>query len=300
MREMPPTTTISRELVATCWTWAGDAAPGRGDETSPHEMAERIEAVAEAGWTGVGIVAADLAVARDTIGLPRLASMLQAAGIRRVELEFLTDWWVDGPARAASDDVRALLFEASAELGAPLIKVAGQYDVPPVAWSAFVDAFGALAVDAAAHGARVAVEPMPMNNIRTIENGMRLVREVGHEAAGLCLDTQHVRRSGTDDDDLAAIIGDDLDRVFVVELDDSLLGLTAASPLEDAIDHRLYPGDGELDTARFVNRMAALGWTGPWGVEILSIEHRALPLREAVARAYDATQRVLDAAQHIG
>jgi hypothetical protein len=37
-----------QDLLATCWTTAGDAAPLRGDERSPLPLRERVEAPAAA------------------------------------------------------------------------------------------------------------------------------------------------------------------------------------------------------------------------------------------------------------
>ena len=96
-------TDISRGLLATCWTHAGDARPGRGDGTSPLALRERIEATGRAGWQGFGLGSADLERALGTSSLAELRSMFEANGIEQVELEFLTDWWTDGERRAASD-----------------------------------------------------------------------------------------------------------------------------------------------------------------------------------------------------
>ena len=47
---MTPSPTIgNRELLATCWTSAGDATPDRGDEVSPVDLRTRIETAAEVG-----------------------------------------------------------------------------------------------------------------------------------------------------------------------------------------------------------------------------------------------------------
>jgi hypothetical protein len=34
-----------------------------------------------------------------------------------------------------------------------------------------------------------------------------------------------------------------------------------------------------------ISALRTAGWTGPWGVEILSDEHRSLPVAEALSRA---------------
>jgi sugar phosphate isomerase/epimerase len=93
----------NRALLATCWTSAGDAAPDRGGEVSPVDLRTRIETAAEVGWEGFGLLHADLAIARSTLGLPELRRILDGAGIEHVELEFLPWWWTSGERRRISD-----------------------------------------------------------------------------------------------------------------------------------------------------------------------------------------------------
>lgn len=292
-----PTAVPNRDLLATCWTWSGDAAPGRGDETSPVDIVQRIEAVAAAGWAGLGLVHADLRHARDTIGFAELRRVIEGNGISLVELEFLSDWWAEGDARAVSDEWRELLFTAAEALGATTIKIGGDYSEHPVARDRFLVALDGLATEAAGRGARVALEPMPMNNIRTLERGMQMVAEVEHPAAGLCVDVWHVRRGGTDYADIGSFL--DLDKVFVVELDDSLEEISGGSLWLDAVDHRIDPGEGEFEVAEFVATMTRLGWTGPWGVEMISERQRRKPVAQAVADTFAATTRTLDAADRL-
>src|SRR3954451_15595972 len=54
------------ELLATCWTHAGDAAPVAGRHLSPLNLGVRAEAVAAAGFTGIGFTIDDLAAAGAT------------------------------------------------------------------------------------------------------------------------------------------------------------------------------------------------------------------------------------------
>jgi sugar phosphate isomerase/epimerase len=289
------TPTVNRNLLATCWTWAGNVGPGWEDERSPLQMGERLRAVADAGWQGIGLVDADLAEARATYGLPVLRRMIEDAGIGLVELEFLTEWWTSGERRAHADRQRQLVFDAAAELGATTIKAGGDHSPEPVAWDEFATAFDALATDAGSHGLRIALEPMPMNNIRTLERGVELVRAVSNPHGGLCIDAWHVQRGGNDYDDLPALV--DIERVFVVELDDARQAILGSTMTSDANDWRLYPGEGELDIPRFVAQMVRAGWSGHWGVEIISSAHRALPVAEGATRVHEATARALEAAQ---
>ena len=54
------------ELLATCWTHAGDAMPVPGRHLSPVDLRARAEAVAAAGFTGIGFTIDDLDAAKAT------------------------------------------------------------------------------------------------------------------------------------------------------------------------------------------------------------------------------------------
>src|SRR5712692_7070541 len=96
------------DLLATCWTTAGDAAPLRGNEQSPVPLRERVEAAAAAGFRGFGLVYADLIVAEREYGMGGIRSMLEDNGLVHVELELLTNWWTD-VRRQESDAIRRKL-----------------------------------------------------------------------------------------------------------------------------------------------------------------------------------------------
>ncbi|WP_432565454.1 sugar phosphate isomerase/epimerase family protein [Kineococcus sp. SYSU DK003] len=292
------TNITNRELLATCWTWAGDARPSRGDERSPHDIRERLAAVSDAGWEGIGLHHADLFSLGDSMGYPALNEMIKEYGISRVEVEFLSNWWTHGALRDASDEVRRRLFEAAPQLGVTTIKVGAELQSfgveQPVTLERFAQAFDALATDAGDHGVRVAMEPMPMSNVPTLQAGVELVREVGNVHGGLVVDTWHVARGGTKMDELTALLP--LEHVFVVELDDADAEVVG-SLWDDTCDRRRRPGDGDLDVAGFVAALHQVGWRGHWGVEIISEEQRTTPLREAVQVTRDKTLAVIDAAE---
>ena len=51
----------------------------------------------------------------------------------------------------------------------------------------------------------------------------------------------------------------------------------------------MLPGDGAFDIKGLIRTLQGVGFTGPWGVEIISDAHRARPLDEAMDAAYRAT-----------
>lgn len=278
--------TTHDDLVAGAWTWAGDARPGDPSEASPVPVLERLVAVRDAGWTGVGLVHADLVAWRSTLGLRRLRGLLADHGVTHVEVELLDDWWRRGDPRA--ETVRRDLLDAGEALGAATVKAAvgvGDAARGPVGRARLADTLGALATEAAGRGLRVALEPMVGSRLPSVAEAGAVVREVDHPAAGLALDAWHVHRAGTAFADLAALVPPG--RLLLVELSDA-----RARPVGDLVtdgrDHRLLPGDGDLGTVAFAAALIRAGWAGPWGVEVLSAAHRAAPLGEALAAAHRA------------
>lgn len=267
------------QLIATCWTSAGNAAPLRGDESSPLDLDYRIEAVAEAGWDGFGLVYGDLVKEREARGLPSIARALDTAGIRYRELEFLAQWWTEGSPRRRSDRQRAELIEAAQVLGAANIKISPAVDVPFPDDAVFIRELASLAAEASAAGIRLALEPLPWSNVSDMAAAASLLTKVEDPSLGLCVDIWHVVRGATDFADLASLLP--LDRIFVVELNDAKAE-PVGSMFEDTINNRLQCGAGDFDVPGFIAAISALGYTGPWGVEIISDDHRALPLPEAL------------------
>jgi sugar phosphate isomerase/epimerase len=291
---MTPGRTISnRELLATCWTSAGNAAPDRGDEVSPLDLRTRIETAAAVGWEGFGLLHADLALAQRTIGLQELRRIFDGAGITHVELEVLPWWWTTDERRRISDQRRTLLLDAAEVLGARTIKVAAEGGDRPVDAARFHDDFDRLATQAGNAGTRVALEFMPMNNLPTVQAGVEFVSTVGNRYGGLTVDTWHVHRGGTSYAELERILP--VEYVFIVELDDADEQVVGTL-WEDTVDARRLPGEGVFDVPVFIAAIHRVGYRGHWGVEIISEEYRQLPLREGLTRARAATLRALEAA----
>jgi sugar phosphate isomerase/epimerase len=141
----------------------------------------------------------------------------------------------------------------------------------------------------------VGLEPLPFALIASMPQGAELVRAVDHEAAGLVVDYWHVHRARTTLDELQAAL--DPSMIFGVELNDAAAEPAAGRTLfEDTRDNRRYPGRGDQDVVGFIRTMSALGWHGPWGVEILSDEHRATYLDDGLRTAFETTISCLDAA----
>ena len=270
------------EFLATCWTTAGDAAPDRDDQRSPLSLRERVEAAADAGFTGFGLLYADLVEAERDYGLAGVRSLFEDNGFRHIELELLTDWWTDGPRRAASDAVRGGLLRAVETLGARTLKIGPDVADEPWDLDVWAGEFATLAEQADGVGARLGIEFLPWSNLKTVHDGLRLVETAGHPAGGLIIDVWHTERAHTPPADLADVPGS---RIVGVELNDADSRLVGTL-FEDTVHRRRLCGEGSFDLPGIVAALRTAGWSGPWGVEILSDAHRALPVGEAAAAAY--------------
>ena len=270
-------------LLAACWTSAGDVVPFRGLLTSPVHVRDRVAAVAAAGYTGFGLTREDLVVARDGVGLAAVAAALREHGITTVQLEWITNWWTTGALRTASDHARRDLFEACGVLGVDNIKVGADDDGRPVSYDQLCAGFDALADDGARVGVKIGFENTPFSHhVKTTEQAIAFVTDVGNANGGLIVDIWHAARGGSD----YRVIPETLPLSYVVgvELDDGAAGVVGTD-LEDTFDNRLVCGEGEFDVPAFIVALRDLGWDGPWGVEHMSEAFRRLPVDEALTRA---------------
>ncbi|MEV6492487.1 TIM barrel protein, partial [Actinoplanes sp. NPDC051633] len=249
---------------------------------SPLGIRERVEATAAAGFQGMGLLHADLVPALDEHGVRGLRALLADHGIVDLELELLTDWWTTGPARQRSDRLRRELLAAAEALAARHIKIAPDVSGGPWEHDHWVAEFAALAAEAANAGTRVGLEFLPWSNVRTVHDGLAIVRDAGHDAGGLIIDVWHTERAGTPPADLAAV---PVRHIVGVELSDADAE-QVGSLFEDTVLRRRLCGEGAFDLAGVIAALRAAGWHGPWGVEILSEEHRRSALRPAVDAAF--------------
>lgn len=277
------------QLVATCWTSAGSAAPLVSPELSPFSATERVRAAAETGWSGVGFGQDDLRRVRDTTGFAALRDEISRVGLSHVEVELASGWWREDDQWR---EVWELLLDAAQQLNASFIKVGTEFSAPINDIEPLVEPLRRLAAEAEASSTRVALEPLPFAMIASMPQGADLIRRVAHPAAGLVVDYWHVFRAGTSLPDLVAAL--DAAMVFGVELsdaEDEVIGTL----FEDTRDNRRLIGEGAQDVVGFIRAMRELGFNGPWGVEILSNAHRRLPLIEALTVARDSALRTLAA-----
>lgn len=278
-------------LIASYWTVAGDTAPLKGiSEISPHPLPDRIAAAANAGFEGFGLCHEDLMHSVERYGVGAIRSMLDDAGMRFVELEMLGDWCATGERREASDAVRADLLGVAEPLGACHLKCGGHPQGEHYPDEHLAAEFAALCDDCESVGLRVALEPMPFTAVPDPATALELVNLANRPNGGLCVDIWHVTRGGVPFDEVAKLPGE---LVVAVELDDATADQVGTA-IEDTIDRRLLCGQGDFDIGGFIGAIESTGFRGPYGVEIISAEHRARPLAEAAQAAFETTVEQFD------
>ena len=273
------------ELANAYWTSAGPVEVHAGKEWSDYDFADRCAEAARVGFAGLGLWHADIEHQLQKHSLKDMRGMLDDNGIRCFELEFIMDWFLDEgeDARKESDRIRALLFEAGNELDAHHIKV-GNIPGTPCELSRLKQAYAELCADAARHtSAKVLYEFMPFDvNVHSIESALEVLD--GNENTGVVIDTWHMAKLGIAPEDLRAI---PLDQLGWVELSDGQIE-NMEDRIDETVNHRRLPGDGEFDIRGYVDVCTDMGYSEPWGVEVLSQELRSHPIDEMFRRTYAA------------
>jgi sugar phosphate isomerase/epimerase len=274
------------ELLASYWTMASGAVPHSDHEYSSCAFVDRVAAAARAGFTGFGIWHADLEHTLRSLSLTDMRRILDDHGIKHVELEFLSDWWLeDGERRTASDVAKRKLLEAARVLGARHVKVGDLFN-STVELPELVEGFAALCSEARDYGTKILFELMPFARINTLADALELVTSADAPNGGIVFDLWHLVKLGISYEDAARF---PLRFIGGIEINDGTF--TAPwSLFEDTINHRRLCGEGEFDVRGFVQTMLAAGYEGPWGIEVLNSDLRTWSPQRIAERAAATTR----------
>ncbi|UTW05984.1 TIM barrel protein [Pseudomonas benzenivorans] len=302
-----------QQLLASHWMHAGPTEPFSGRMWSSWSFQDRVEELGRVGFTGIGLFQDDIAyiLKNEAQGETRteklqwMKEQLDKNGIKTVELEFLVNWmYPEGhPKRLEEQEIRDLLLEAGKVLKARHLKVGNIFGVvAPVAQ--LKETFADMCADTKQAGMKLGMEIMPPDpNSRTLKQALEWI---GNDPdCGIYLDTWHVNHISTITyDDIAAlkpgnIVAVELDDGFVPEPELQHVFNEVGSPgfIEQTVNLRRIPGDGNFDVVGFIKAVKASGYTGPWGNEILSEEYRRLPKEIAYRRVFNATSEHMEKAK---
>jgi len=271
------------DLFASYWT-ISCALPHTDKEYSPFDFQDRVESAARAGFTGFGIWHADLEHVLRKLTLREMKQILDDNGIKYVELEFLTDWFLDGERKRQSDIWKTMLLDASEVFEAHHLKV-GDFYQETAPMPRLIEAFARLCAEARERGTKVGFELMPFAMIRSLEDSLKLVEGAGATNGGICLDTWHIVKLKIPYDELRRIPSQ---YITSVELNDGTFQCPW-SLHEDTVNHRRLCGEGEFDVKGFIAAIQDAGYRGPWGIEVLSEELRKWPLERLTTQAFETT-----------
>jgi sugar phosphate isomerase/epimerase len=283
-------------LVALYWTTSGPVEVHGGREWSLFDLADRCENARRAGFEGIGLWHADLEHILETRSLGDVKRLLDDNGLEYLELECLLDWFLDprDELRQAADRTRELLFEAAAVLEPHHIKVANIFS-RPCELPLLTERYAELCAEAAErHGARMVYEFMPPDvNVRDLDTALAIVEGAGSPNAAVAIDTWHMAKLGIQPAELECI-PPGLFGWF--ELSDGHYR-NLPDPVDETINHRALPGEGEFPIAEYVAAARDAGYDGPWGVEVLSEKLRVLPIDQIFDRAYETASAQLSLAR---
>jgi sugar phosphate isomerase/epimerase len=273
------------ELLIPHFTFAGDVYPGGPVEVATFPFKDRMESAARAGFKGVGLQHADVMWNAERLGLKEMRRILEANGLKYLELEFLVDWFADGDKRRASDAMRAEMLTICAELGVRNIKAGADFSTPHADVLRMAEAFAGLCRDTARSGSEATLEIMPFSNVRTLETGLAIVSAADQPNGGLLLDIWHMGRGNIPYSDINKIPAR---FIRAAEIDDAPRVPVESDMWQETIHHRVLCGEGDLNVPSFVREIRKAGYKGPFGVEVLSAELRRLPLDQMTQRVFDS------------
>jgi sugar phosphate isomerase/epimerase len=259
---------IAHHPLDDTFFWAGTLAHGT--------LEQRIEAARAGGFSYLSMFPTDYrrAVERGLSDADILA-LHERAGVRLMTLDPYTRWlprWTP-PAKTPPERLEWVSFEEdeffaiveALELETITVNEAfgAHYELDEM-----IEAFAAVCDRAARSGIRAHLEFTPFSAIPDLNTAWQIVTAADRPNGGLAFDTWHYLRGTRDDALLEEIPGD---RIFVVQINDA-----AAEPvrslLNDTLNHRLMPGDGDFDLAGVLPIVARKAGVGPPGIEVLSQE----------------------------
>jgi 4-hydroxyphenylpyruvate dioxygenase len=235
------------------------------------DLAEKLEAIAAAGFKGVEIFENDLLSFHGTPADVR--KMVADLGLDIITFQPFRDF--EGMPAESRERIFARAerkFDLMAELGCDLLLVCS--NVSPASLGGIDRAaadLAALGERAARHGMRVGFEALAWGrHINDYRDAWEVVRRADHAAIGLVLDSFHIFARRTDLKPIGAI---PRDRVFLVQLADA--PVLDMDSLSWSRHFRNFPGQGELPLLDFMAALQATGFDGPLSLEIFNDQFRA-------------------------
>ena len=234
-------------------------------------LAEKLEAIAAAGFTGVEIFESDLLSFN---GTPKdVARMVAQLGLKIVTFQPFRDFeGMPEPQRSRTFARAERKFDLMGELGCDLLMICS--NVAPDSLGGVDRAaadFHELGERAGKRGIRVGFEALAWGkHISDYRDSWEVVRRADHPAIGLTLDSFHIFSRKTD---LKAIRSIPADKIVLVQLADApWLDMDVISWSRH---FRCFPGQGDFPLIDFMDCVSATGYGGILSLEIFNDQFRA-------------------------
>ncbi|MPZ94919.1 MAG: TIM barrel protein [Propionibacteriales bacterium] len=229
-------------------------------------LTDKLSACAEAGFDGVEIFEPDL------VGSPASPEEITALA-RRLQLS-LDLYQPFRDAEGVSEDQfptvlrRARLkFRLMQRLGIDTMLVCSNVATATVDDDAVsASQLRRLGEEAEAYGVRLAFEALAWGRfVDDYRRAWRIAELADHPSVGVCLDSFHILSRGHDPAEIEQIPGD---KIFFLQLADA--PALRMDVLSWSRHHRLFPGEGSFDLARFVGHVLSTGYQGPMSLEVFN------------------------------
>jgi 4-hydroxyphenylpyruvate dioxygenase len=234
-------------------------------------LAEKLEATAAAGFTGVEIFESDLLSFN---GTPKdVARMVAGLGLKIVTFQPFRDFeGMPEPQRSRTFARAERKFDLMGELGCDLLMICS--NVAPDSQGGVDRAaadFHELGERAQKRGIRVGFEALAWGrHISDYRDSWEVVRRADHPAIGLTLDSFHIFSRKTD---LKAIRSIPSDKIVLVQLADA--PWLDMDVINWSRHFRCFPGQGDFPLIDFMDAVAATGYSGLLSLEIFNDQFRA-------------------------
>src|SRR5450830_1705216 len=224
----------------------------------------RLAAIRQAGFGKVMLDARD--VVSHPGGVAGAVAALRASGLRPAGLQTLHDFeGLSGPLHQYKVEVAKGMLQTCARLAADLHK---------------------LAMLAVPLGLQVAYKALSWGqSVRGFLDAWDVVSDANCSNLGLCLDSFHMFANGDSLDDLIEL---EPERIFQVQLSDFMGELPEPTAADQAARSlRVFPGQGahSEQLADLVLRLARLGYTGDYSLDVSNDDYAQLPAEHVAAQS---------------
>jgi len=246
----------------------------------------RVECASHAGFQAISLFPEGFHKARENEGLSAadMKKILADNNIYIAELDPMLSWIPD--IHPTNDE--EIFYRIAESIGARSINVvhAGVEQLPE---HQIVAALGGLCERAAKYDLLVHIEFLPWTQINSITSAYRIVEQVNQINLGIMFDSWHHFRSQTDNSDLLKIPGSS---IFAIQLNDAPQN-SAYDIFTETLQHRLLPGEGDINLREIISYFKQIGVTAPVGIEVFSLALSRIAPQLLAKNAYQSIKNLL-------